>query len=387
MADILLVQSLEYLAEAEEYASMYVELDDYSEIFEADNPEVQQKMEQNKKAVNGANSSLKKAGNAILAFIQNLIDKFKSLFSGRKKKELEGTKAAFNAAVSKNPSLKNKTVQMKDMNAINSDYTALMKKMDAAEKELDINPNLDISEILKMADGFVGNLGSRTVAAYKVELALNMASTSQALAAKMYNNLKNDAEAEQKYIDAIGKKNTKKFEKDLKRLASKNQLIRSRAKVNDEVCKNISEAISVTNKTVAEMLNGGFSMAADAALAKQNGENPAKAVLTSGQLGKNVKNMTDSKSKRRFVNNMGIVNGGITTYKNVKEVKNYGKPTKKQIKAANKRQKEIEKNRARGDYSDQSIAQAFLGDEVGRKVNNAVSTVNSLNQIRKQIIG
>ena len=114
MADILLVQSLEYLAEAEEYASMYVELDDYSEIFEADNPEVQQKMEQNKQAVSGANSSLKKAGNAILAFIQNLIEKFKSLFSGRKKKELEGTKAAFNAAVSKNPSHKNKTVQKKD---------------------------------------------------------------------------------------------------------------------------------------------------------------------------------------------------------------------------------------------------------------------------------
>lgn len=262
MSVIVMDDCLFYLNEAERYLSLYCEIDPFEEIFEAYKPETQLKVEQNAKAKTGVMGSLTKACQAIMKIIQNIIDSITDFFAKRNMDD-EKRKAyeSFKAACAKDPTLKNKKITVKDFNQLNQEYSAILSEAEKADRELAKGKELNIEGLLSKITSFTGNIGKGAMIAVGAEAALNMASSSQEIAQKMYSSLKNDKKLEQELIDAIGKKETKRFERDMKSLTKRVSLHRGIMKLKGTYSKSVEEAIDHTFDSVWDLVGHAVKIA------------------------------------------------------------------------------------------------------------------------------
>ena len=136
MSRIILDDCLLHLAEAEKCLNEYKDIDAYMEIFEAENPEVQEQMEKNVKAKSGAIENIKKAIKAVLDMIKRLISGVRDFIDKRKLSVDErAAYEEFKKAAEKDPALKNKKINVRNFREIEAEYQKVLKEIEAEEKK------------------------------------------------------------------------------------------------------------------------------------------------------------------------------------------------------------------------------------------------------------
>lgn len=255
MSEIILDECLYYLREADKYLALYHEIDPFEEIFEAYKPETQLKVDQNQKAKTGVMGSLTKACQAVMKLIQNIIDSIKDFFARRNlSKEKREAYDAFKAKCAKDPSIKNKKVTVKDFTKINQDYNKILSEAENADKELAKGNDLNLDNLFSKITKFCGDATKGVTVSVGMEAALNMASSSQEIAQNIYNSLKSDKALENKLMEAVGSKETKRFERQMKSLGKRISLHRGIMKMKGTYSHSVEEAIDNTFDTVWDVV-------------------------------------------------------------------------------------------------------------------------------------
>lgn len=262
MSEVVLDECLYYLKEAEDFLNMYKELDPFEEIFEAYKPETQLKVDQNQKAKTGVMGSLSKACQAVITFIQNLIDSIKDFFEKRKL-DHNARKAyeEFKAKCAKDPSLKHKKVTVKDFTKYNQEYEKLLAEAAEADEALAKGSELNLDTLFKKIKDFCGNTTKGIVVAVGMEAALNIASSSQEIAQNIYSSLSKDKALEEQLMQAVGKHETKKFERQMKSLGKRVSLHRLVMQMKGTYSKSVEEGISNTFETVWDIIGHAKNIA------------------------------------------------------------------------------------------------------------------------------
>ena len=261
MNTIVLDDCLYHLYCAQEALNDYTEIDSYMEIFEAENPEVAEQVEQNEKSKKTVIDHLKSAGNAILNVIRNIISSIQDFFRKINMDEAERQAyEAFKKQCANDPSLKNKKVTVLDFRRYTEDYQKILAEAEAAERELAAGRDYPIDNIVSKITEFCSGGSKAMVTAVGCEAALNFASSSRDAAKKMLQTLQNDEKMQQRLVDAIGKKEAKRFEKDMKSLGKRFSLKRKVMQLKGTASSSLEEAIVNTLQQVSDLCDAGIDI-------------------------------------------------------------------------------------------------------------------------------
>lgn len=262
MNSIIIDDCLYHLMEAEKCMKDYQELDIYTEIFEATDPKTAVQLKRNEKAISGTTNHLKAAFNAIIQMIRNLISSITDFFQKRLMKDSERQAYEdFKAACKNNPELANKKITVMDFRKFNKEYEQLLAEAEDTDRKLATGQDTPVEEIIKKMTEFCGGAAKGAMTAVGCEVALNYASSSREAAQKMLNVLKTDEQVHQQIVDAIGKKEAKKFEKSMAALGKRATLRRKIMQMKGTASKSFEDAVLNTFKEVESIAKGASSVA------------------------------------------------------------------------------------------------------------------------------
>ena len=253
---------LMYLAEADQCMQSYKELDMYSIIFEASNPNIQLQQDKNNKAVSGATSGIGKAIKTIQEIISNIINSIKEFFQKLTMSDAE-KKAylAFKEAAAKDPALKNKKITVKDFREAERQYKELEKQMEDTRKAFMNGEDVDISGLMDKINAFTVGPAKGLATAVAMDLALNMASGSQEVAQMIGSSLKKDSKFMNFLENTVGNHNAKRFEKKINSLGKQVSLERAWMKAKGTYCTSAQQAIQQTYKNCQDLIKAGIGAA------------------------------------------------------------------------------------------------------------------------------
>ena len=253
---VVLDDCLYYLREAERYLNMMTDISPYEEIFETYKPEVDLKVKQNEKAKTGVMGSMKKALEALKKMFLNLVNSIKNFFNVRKldNKEREAYES-FKNACAKNPELKNKKITVADFRKFNAEYEQILAEAKEHDKKLAENRVMDTDAFLERIGGFCKNVTNSVTVAISADAALNMASSSREIAHMIQKSLNDDAELHAKLEAAMGKAETKRFERQIKSLGKRISLQRAIMKMKKTYSKSVADALDKTFANVNDLVN------------------------------------------------------------------------------------------------------------------------------------
>lgn len=287
MSYVYLDDCMYHLYLAQEALNNYHEIDSYMEIFEADNPQVQQQAADNAQAKTGILENLKAAAMAVLRTIQNMISSITDFFRKSNMKEEERRAyEEFKAKCAKDPSLKDKRITVLDFRKFNEQYQSLLNEAEAADRELAAGKDYPLDDLIQKISGFCGNAGKGLMVSVGCEAALNFASSSTEAAQIMLKTLKEDEELQKTLVENIGKHETKKFERQMKSLGKRISLRREIMKLKGTASHSFEDAISNTIHQVQSICGGASQIVGtlpqnDPTKSKvSNTLNTAKAVVT-----------------------------------------------------------------------------------------------------------
>lgn len=254
MSVLVLDDCLTELFEAERCINMITEIDPYSEIFEAADEEVKAQIENNNKATDSAISHLKKAAEAVLNMIRNIIDSMIDFFKKRRMSDLE--REAYNnfkEAVKKDPSIKNKKVTVTDFRKLKSEYNEILADVEKYDRALAEGKKTDVEELTNAIGKRLEGIAKGVSVSVSCDMALKMATSSRELSQLMLRKLQEDERIQKILVDGIGKKQAKTVEKDLKSLGKRLSLKRFWMKRHGQMCDSVDEAIYKTFTQVKDL--------------------------------------------------------------------------------------------------------------------------------------
>lgn len=250
-----------YLEQADEALNRIVQVDSFSEIFEAGNPEVKEQIENNNEAKKDSQGFLSKAANALLNLFRNIKNSIQDLIYKTKLDKLQREAYdAFVAACKKDPSLKNKKIRVKDYRKICEEHDVILKEVEAADKAMSNGKNVDIEALKQKIANFGKGMGGAATTTLTIEALLNTASTNQAWARTAYTVLKSQEGLYQKLVDNIGEKQAKKTEKELKALSKRISLRKIWLNVTGRTYKDVYQAMAASLKSVKDVAVNGASL-------------------------------------------------------------------------------------------------------------------------------
>ena len=213
-----------YLDKMQEYANTWIDIDDYSAIFEADSPETQEAVDNNKKAKSGIKGAFSKAIEAIKRIISNIKTSISSFF---KKLKMDDTERqayeAYKKAAKSDPALKNTKINVVNYQNAQKEFEQLNKQCDEAIKSVD-KGQTEFTQLFDSIKGFTGKLGKGTAGAFTVDAALRIAASDKHKAQVILAGLQHDEILCNELMDAVGEKQFDEFSKNVNLLAQRNSL-------------------------------------------------------------------------------------------------------------------------------------------------------------------
>ena len=263
MIESLLKESDKYLVEAAYALRDYKEIDEYTSIFEAEDPEVEKTEKKNQEAANKSQGFLKKAfasiKKAIITLMKNIGDFIDRLsLSKDERMSLE----RMEEMMRQNPELKNKKITVKDYRKIISqidEYTDAVEKQIRSDKA---NQDSEVEKLLgNIGDFLKGNLEGTSVI-LSADVARNKAISDIKSAKEIKLLLNSDIGLMEKLEKELGKKEAKKFKRDISKYASTNKLYSMLVRLRKKKYDTLSECIkgSMVNLGKA-IITGRGSMA------------------------------------------------------------------------------------------------------------------------------
>jgi|GEM_PF-4564486 len=268
MDNIILDECLSNLLESEELMREYVSFDEFTTIFEADDPKVKEQEKKNETIVSKVVEKLKKALAALKDFFNRLVDSIKNFIDLRKMDKAEKEAYyAFKEAVKKDPSLKDTKITVRDYSQVLEEYSKDMAEYGRVFEKYYTTPTDELSDrlsdILESGMKKTGDLAKAAPTSMSIEASLRMAAGNKKYAKELANQLKNDKATMEALEKRLGEKNAKKIEKDIKSLQHtisftrlKMKLTHRAAKTLDEATFGVYEDVSKGIYDASEFING-----------------------------------------------------------------------------------------------------------------------------------
>ena len=247
--------------------------DIYYEDGEASNNEVVDEKSKN---------MFRRAFDAVMKFINGLIEKIKTLFqrmglSKEEKKEFDEIRKAIMA----DPNIKNKSFTVDDYRKAKAQEEAIIKEMEAIQKAAERQAGNDEQEaevidrgmekVKGMMSGVVdvmGTAGKSIATTIGAQQILHMAESNRNFAQVVYDMLEKEQGFAKQLEDAIGTKQSNKFKKSIKSCTKWLSWHKFKATIFGTICNDMSKSFSHTVKDLKELANPKNSIIANINRAK-----------------------------------------------------------------------------------------------------------------------
>ena len=242
-------ECLSALMEVNEYMKEYVDISDYQAIFEADNPKVKQQQANNAVVVSKSNNSLKKAIEAVKAFIHKIIVSIQDFLDKMKMdKDERDAFEKFKEACQKDPSLANRKVTVKDYRNIMVEYDKLIKETEAKIREVKANEKTPIQGLLDKINNTLKGTVKSTAGIVTAKVARDMAIDNKNAAKLLLNALQSNEKAMNILEDSLGEKGAEKYKKFLNSCTKEISLRRGLTKLYHTKSNLLKDTLQTTSK-------------------------------------------------------------------------------------------------------------------------------------------
>ena len=234
----------------------FLPIDEYSLIFEAEDPVIAEKNKRIERAQDRSQSGVSKIISAVKKMISNLIDSIKDFFDrlglkGDEKAQFE----AYRKQMAENPALKNKRITVKDFRAVNQQYEALIADVERdmrAERDGEQHPiNAKIHEYEER----LKNIGLAQGSIIAADVAIKMAESNVNTAKMIQTALRKDNGIMDQLVASLGAKEAGKVKKSIDAAARNSIFTRLKVKIRGKQYHDAEECIKAT---ITELKNGGF---------------------------------------------------------------------------------------------------------------------------------
>ena len=210
-------------------------IDEYSLIFEAEDPVIAEKNKRIERAQDRSQSGVSKIISAVKKMITNLIDSIKDFFDrlglkGDEKARFE----AYRKQMAENPALKNKRITVKDFRAVNQQYEALIADVERdmrAERDGEQHP---IDAKIHEYEERLKNIGLAQGSIVAADVAIKMAESNVDTAKKIQRGLRSDSKLMDQLCKSLGDKEAGKFKKSIDAAARNSIFTRLKVKIRHQ---------------------------------------------------------------------------------------------------------------------------------------------------------
>ena len=194
----------------------YHELTPYQLIYEANKPDVVNQMQKNANIKQNSEGIIMKAIHAVQKLIKNVISSIQNFFSeltmGKDEKQLY---QQMQQAIRENPELKNKKLTVKDFRSINQKYDAMIKDVETEIRDCMASHRSPSQEIFDKVTGFIKEGLGASTAILGTEVAVKAARSNLGIAKEIQKRLKDESGIMEYLTKTLGKKEAKKFKKEI----------------------------------------------------------------------------------------------------------------------------------------------------------------------------
>lgn len=254
----LFKESLDLMIETSTLFSQIQPIDEYMEIFESDDPNLQLKEQQNESVLKKIADKIVAVAKKLVQIVTNIVDTIKDKFDEKKMDaEEKALYEQFKEAIKNDPELKNKKVRVVDFQKAQAEYNAILKDVYEAEKKIAQDSDEDFTRLHKRIVDYASILPKAAVSTVSVEAALRYAKSNRLFAKLMNASLSATKSDQDKLISALGgTKNYKKFEKDMKKWSKKQTIRRGLLSLQGKTCSSLSQAYSDTIRDIKRVISG-----------------------------------------------------------------------------------------------------------------------------------
>lgn len=239
-----------------EYMKDWVEIDEYSVLFESDTDPVVKAQLKNEETAGKSSNVIVNLIHKVITMIDNLIKSIVSFFqelglNGDEKEAFQN----FREQIKKNPKLKNVKVTVKDFREINKKYDDILKRSEQELRKAKADSTYDLGKIIKELQGVIGEKFEAPSMMIASELALKFAESNQDNARAIKIALNTDKAFMQQIEKTLGKREAKKFKNRIDNAADMTLLTKCRITLLGRRYKTAESAIS---STINNLCKGGF---------------------------------------------------------------------------------------------------------------------------------
>ena len=235
-----------------EYMKDWVELDEYSLLFESDSDPVVKAQAKNEEVSQKSSNVLSRMIQGVINMIKSLIESITNFFEeltldGDEKDAFQN----FKEQMKNDPKLKNVKVTVKDFRQINKEYDALLKKGEEELRKAKADENHGLSGIIKEFEEAAKKKVEPASLIVTSELALKIAESDQNSARALKVALNHDKAFMEQLEKNFGKREANKIDN----ASEMTVLTRLMITLRGTRCKNIQTAV---RSTTEGFIKGGF---------------------------------------------------------------------------------------------------------------------------------
>lgn len=333
--------------------AMFTPISEYATIFEADNPEVQQRVRENKDAVNKAQGGLAKIFNSIKRIISNVITAIRNFFD-RARLSAEEKKAfdAFKAACAQDPSLKNKKITVRAWQEIEAKGAELRKQGEAILRNENAQPT-ECEQFIKNVENYITSTAGGVATTVTVDFLKKSMVRCPQVADMILSQMKSDNEWCDKIRNSMGEKSYGKFEKYTESMRNRSRVMMFMARLGKKRYENLHSAMESSIKGVADLAQGKIS---------RDSVNMAAGALRNETLRKNV---IDPAA------HVGKAAGGSYVKQKLHDINNVTTASSRYARTVNKRDKMVKAGKKANETDAQFASRIAKQDKKAERLKGA----------------
>lgn len=240
----------------EEYMKEWVDIDEYSLLFESSSDPVIKAQSKNDEISSKSSNIIVRLIQNVIKMINSLIESITNFFAelGLKGDEKEAFNN-FRDQIKKDPKLKNVKVTVKDFRKINQEYDAILKKSEQELRKAKADETYDLSGIIGELNNTINKKIEPASLIVTSEVALKMAESDQNTARALKVTLEHDKSFLEALEKEFGRGEAKRFKRRIDNAAKMTALTKLMITLRGTRCKNIESCLKTTT---TELTKGGF---------------------------------------------------------------------------------------------------------------------------------
>lgn len=260
MDDLFFNECFQNLYYAEEAMKNWIPLTDYEIIFEAVNPEIQNKLLKNEETANKSVGFIQKAINTVLKIINTAINGIKEFFARLTMGDDEKNKyEQFKAELARDPKLKNKQVSVIDFREISKHYDSLISEIDTEIKAVESDPYRPTDSLFAKVNEFLGKDVPVAASIVGAQLAVNIADSNIDMAKALSTILNNEKDIMDTLTKNLGKSKANATKRAIDAAAKNTKLHQLKVLVCRKKSNSLQECLTKSFKNIFSLAPMAFS--------------------------------------------------------------------------------------------------------------------------------